>query len=516
MRALIDRFPSGPWLFAAAAAALPWVAPYLPCQDLAYHLATLRILHDFHNPTFGFDADYQLTLGRTNYLAFYVVGSALATVFGVVGAVKVLMSAYLAGTFLALRSLAKALGRDPRTAVLSLSLLVNPLFLLGLLPFLTAVPLMIWALACASRHFEAPRLTSGVWLACVAVVLSAAHIVPFGLFLGGAAALFPWRHPRSWLASAWPIAPGLLSLGAWLFLTDAGAQFRDIAEGGGSGRVPFAKALQDLYGWIGNTFRDSTDEVLFGAASIIVILLVLPLGRRPPEDRSARVAAGARPAGGYGFVPWACVLLYFVASKEHGTIWPISQRFAVLAALTALPLVTIPDGVIGRRLVAAASAVGLATIANAAVHFVLFQRREVGPFETALAHIEPRRHVAALIFDKQSRIVWGSPFLHFGSYAQVAHGGVVQHSFAGYNHWPVDFLPGHYPPPGGPVRPGWEWAPEHVPVGELYPFYDYVLTRGPGFTPPAEAFELLSRDGPWSVWRRVETTPARPSVVPSR
>ena len=43
------------------------------------------------------------------------------------------------------------------------------------------------------------------------------------------------------------------------------------------------------------------------------------------------------------------------------------------------------------------------------------------------------------------------PFLHFGSYYQLQKGGVVQFTYAGYTHWPVDFKPGRYPPPGIPA-----------------------------------------------------------------
>jgi hypothetical protein len=95
------------------------------------------------------------------------------------------------------------------------------------------------------------------------------------------------------------------------------------------------------------------------------------------------------------------------------------------------------------------------------------------------------------------------PFLHFGSYYQVDKGGVVQFSNAGgFYWWPVQFRPGRYPPPGTRPRLRWEWTPEQVPIGELYPYYDYVLTRGPGFAPPPGTFHVVYCDEHWTVFKR--------------
>ena len=57
------------------------------------------------------------------------------------------------------------------------------------------------------------------------------------------------------------------------------------------------------------------------------------------------------------------------------------------------------------------------------------------------------------------------------------------------------------PPPGAVPRLRWEWTPEQVPVSELFPYYDYVLTRGTGFTPPPGTFHSVWRGGRWTVWQ---------------
>src|SRR4051812_32654864 len=99
------RLPRKETLFFLAVALMAstpaWIVRYPPIQDLPFHLATIRVIHDIHNPAFGFD-DFVLTLGRTQYVFYYIVASALSYVVGIVPANIALMSAYLGGTPLAL------------------------------------------------------------------------------------------------------------------------------------------------------------------------------------------------------------------------------------------------------------------------------------------------------------------------------------------------------------------------------------------------------------------------------
>ena len=97
-------------------------------------MATLRAIHSYSDPAYGFSTDFFLNLFHTQYALYYVVGSAVAYLTGVAGATVVLMCAYLGGTVLALRSLLEAVGKDERICLFVLPLLVNVMFLYGLLP----------------------------------------------------------------------------------------------------------------------------------------------------------------------------------------------------------------------------------------------------------------------------------------------------------------------------------------------------------------------------------------------
>src|SRR5206468_3797597 len=97
---------------------------------------------------------FELTLGHTQYVFYYLAGSAAAYLVGVVNANVLLMVGYLAGTPLALRALLRALGKDERMSILVIPLLVNEMFMTGLLPFMFGIPIMFLALAALARYLR--------------------------------------------------------------------------------------------------------------------------------------------------------------------------------------------------------------------------------------------------------------------------------------------------------------------------------------------------------------------------
>jgi hypothetical protein len=480
---------------AVLASAPAWIVKHPPIQDLPFHLATIRVLRSFWDPAFAFRQNFVLTLGRTQYVIYYVAG-AIASIFtGVVGANVLLVSGYLGGTVLALRDLLRAMGKDERLCLFVLPLLVNVMFMYGLLPFVVAIPMMLWGFATAIRHFERPVVSSGALLCVLALGVFYSHVLPFGLFCIGYAALFPWGRPSRWVHAAAPAVPVTLVLGWWTFFTAAGRLARGAAtDNAADPHKNVDAAILDLPNWFTNVFRDTSDELtLVGLALLVVAALGLSFG---DADRSR---PGSRL---YALVPAACIVCYFVLPEGHGYIWLIAQRFPILFAITAIPLLRMPRGGRGWAVGAAALALGAYSIVNVCRHFIRFEIDEVGDIDGAIDSMEPGRRVCALIYDKTSAVTNTQPFLHFGSYYQVRKGGVVMFTYAGYAHWPIDFQPGKYPPPGGPARLRWEWMPEAVSIQEIYPYYDYVLTRGFGFRPPAGTYHLKFHDAHWAVWQK--------------
>jgi hypothetical protein len=488
------------WFFLAVAlfATVPaWIVAYPPIMDFPFHLATIRVVHDFHNPAFGFDEHFVLTLGRTQYVLFYVFGSVMSYVVGVRGAMVLLVSFYLGGTVLGMRELLKSLGKDERLALLVVPLLPNVLFMFGLFPFLIGVPLVLFGLAVAIRWFEEPTRLRGISLALLAIALFFSHIFPFAIFGIGFAAMFPWTRPRSWIRAGLPVLPSLGALAWWGLGTEAGRlTFGTLTDSEGDPRLPIDRAIQEVPNWLLNIFADRTDDGVF-IAWFVVLIATFALSQGDRDDTKALVRR-------YAILPLACVYFYFSMPQGHGYIWLISQRFPVLFAILLIPLLRMPAKGRGHLVAIASLVIGAFAIVNTAAHFIRFQDEELGDFDEALARIEPNKRVAALVYDRGSETTAGmfAPFLHFGSYYQAARGGVAMFTYAGYAHWPFDFRDGEYPPPGGSARPRWEWEPERVSVNaEIVPYYDYVLVRGDRFRPGNAPLREVFAGDRWSVWK---------------
>ncbi len=489
------------WLVALMCTAPAWIVKHPPLQDMPFHLATLRILHDQSNPLYGLSAYYQTNLFHTQYLLYYLCGTLLAYPLGIFKANVVLMSFYLGGTPLALRSLLSALGKDARLCLFVVPLLVSTMFTLGLLPYVFGTPLMLWAIAASVRYFDEPTAKHGVVVALLAILVFYSHIVPFALFGLAFALLFPWDKPASWLRLGAPVVPSLGLLAWWLKASEAGRTagggFRKLLEA-----APLREKLPRIFAWLAEPFKDGTHEIGLVAIGLLALVAIgLSVG---DKERTSPIARR------FWVVPVACVILYFTTGSELPPFWLFCERFPITAAMTAIPLLRFPVGIRGTLLTAALLGVGGTSIVNTCKHFIQFELKEVGAIEEAIEAIGPRKKVAGLMYDPGSESVPMAPFIHYVSYYQVEKGGLVQFSYSGFPHWPVQYRAGAAPPNSEPLRLRWEWTPEQVPMRELFPFYDYVLTRGSGFRPPPGTFHIKWSRGLWTVWES-ELLAAKPT-----
>ncbi|MEO8877522.1 MAG: hypothetical protein ABI461_18145, partial [Polyangiaceae bacterium] len=346
---------------ALMASAPAWIVRYPPIQDMPFHLATIRVIHSFSDPAYGFQNDFVMTFGRTQYVLYYFVASFLAYFMGVVNANVVLMCGYLGGTPLALRALLRALGKDERLCILVIPLLVNTMFMFGLLPFVMGIPVMFWALAVSVRHFERPTRKTGILLAVLAIILFHLHVFPFGIFGLGFAAMFPWSRPQKWIVSGAPTIPALLFLARWTFFTEAGKLSAGALTPGPEDHVqPLNQAIPGAFQWLTDVFHDTSDEFTFIALVAVAFILVgLSQGDR---DKSKPIARA------YTLLPIACIFFYFTLAEGHGYIWLISQRFPILCLMTGIPLLRMPQGSRGIFATALALGIALASTVNVCKH----------------------------------------------------------------------------------------------------------------------------------------------------
>jgi hypothetical protein len=482
-------------LFLGIAATAPaWIVRHPPLEDLPTHLAILRVVHSFSDPAYGLKEDFQLNLLHTQYLLYYVFASILAYVLGVMKANIAMMCLYLGGTILAMRELLRALRKDERLAIFTMPLLVNVMFLFGFLPFLLGIPVCLLGLSAAIRHIEKATPRTAAILGSIAFLLFLTHLFPFALFGFGFIALFPWTKPREWLRTGLPLLPALALVLLWMISSETAHKSLAGLSGPAEGAARLDVAIERTLQWTVNIFQDTTDEFYFILTALVALgAVALAQGDPDPSKRMSRR---------YAIVPIVCVVLYFTTGEYVGDVWLFAQRFPTLALVTGIPLLRMPTGGRGLLVTVAACAVGIGSIVNVCKHFIDFERDEVGDFDEALDHMEPRRRVAGLIYDKGSRIVNLAPFLHFVSYYQAEKGGVAQFSNANIQYSPFHFKPDRLPPEGQPARLRWEWTPEAVTSDELYPYYDYVLTRGSGFSPSPGRYHVKWLGSRWTVWER--------------
>lgn len=495
-------------VFAALCMACVWPLFYVahpPIGDLPQHLAAVRVLHDFRNPAFGFERFFEIDLLATQYLSYYLAADALAYLFDVELATRLLIAASLIAIPYALRSLLHALGKEPRLAVLVLPLAYSAHLILGFLNFVAAIPLSLYGVALAVRQRRSYSHGRALGLSLLSVVCFYTHVVPFalmGLAVGLVSLARDWRVSLRSLA---PLLPAGVAALVWIAVSPAGQATAGAASGSAQGvKIEFQSAqsaLTQLPRWLTDVFSGDGDlRVLQLWGALVVMVGVLASIERALGRRSLAPDALSRSFGlRLCLLPPLCALLYFVLPVGYSWIWPIAPRFPLLCAIWLVAV--LPRFELARPLVLAV-ALGLAAASFhiAGNAFARFEREEVGDFEAALQVLPARQRVVGLIFERYSRHVAFAPFLHYVAYYQARKGGAVMFTFADFPQSPFRFKESGRPPR---VPPRWEWLPERVRPAELRD-YDFALVRGgPGMIARVDSgFSLVYRGPHWSVWSR--------------
>lgn len=353
-----------------------------------------------------------------------------------------------------------------------------------------------------------------VILAVLLVLCFYTHVVPFAFMALGVALLLWGDGPRATLKRALVFVPSALAFVLWIALTPAGQSTLEAAGGGSDGtRAQFAsvsQAMRELPMWLTDVLGGDRDEHLWVVwLTLLALSIVFGLradGASQESGAADHQADGALPLRReLGFraallMPLALVA-YFVAPTSYDWIWPISARFPLLALLFACLLVPRLRGVAGHALFAAAALVAAFGFSEVARAFDRFERDEVGDFSEALAVIPEGERVAGLIFDRGSRQVKFSPFIHYVAYYQAQKGGAVMFTFADFPQSPILFRSENRPPR---VPPRWEWQPERVDPSRDLTWYRYVLVRGgPGRIARDAGWKRVFSGSHWQIYQRL-------------
>jgi len=499
------------WEYAFAAlailAAVPlWTVEHLPVQDLPQHLAAIRILHDHGSPELGFSQFFEIHLGRTQYLTYYLLADWLSYAVGLIAANKLIFTAAIVGLPYSAASLLKALGRDERLALLLLPFAYNAHLLHGFVNFAAAIPLMLWgvALAVRLRHRWEPK--GAMLLGALALLTFYTHVVPFGVLVLASVLVAVSRDRRAVARRLLPFGPALAAVVLWLWTSPAAKTLLSLAQRDeralGAEFWSLKYSLKEVGHWLFDVLRSNHDGkllVAWAALMAAVLLFADPASEKEPETDEERVQRTL--VRRLSMLAPLAFVVYLFAPVSYDWIWPINARFPIIGVVFFVISLPRPRPQWQRPLYGAAAALALAFFLLVGLAFRSYARDEARGLDAAIASIPPGQKVAGLMFDRRSEHFEHAPFLHSVALYQAARGGVVMFTFALMPSSPVSFKPEAAPPR---VRPRWEWSPEQVrPVPDL-DWYDYVMTRAdPGVMRHNEQhFEQVFEGNRWAVWKR--------------
>jgi len=492
-----------------------WVVFRPPIQDLPQHVAAVRVLSSFADPTYRFQEYFELTLGRTQYLTVYLLAAPLAKVMGPTLAIKAVLSLALILTPLSISRLLRVLAFDPWLACLGLPFVFNVHVGYGFLNFLAAIPILFYGLALAVDQLRQPSAKRGVGLALVCFGCFYTHVVPFGLLIIAIFGLTRFNR-GALVRQAAIVVPSATALLGWLLLSPAGKVVSSLGRlesdtPAPMTHLPFGQALRVLPDWIIHITTDENENlrviVWFVVAIALLVLSVVcsgnrtetePLATREPTLVRARLVVLL-------LVPLSLVA-YFALPNGYGFIWPICQRFPILAILLGLPLFArAPHWAI--RIAAVVSLCLVVAAANEqSTIFRAAADKGYRGFDEVIEKIPKGSRVATLVFERQLEGLQLSPLMHAAGWLQAERGGIVMFSFAEFPSSPFTYRANRRPPP---VAPRWEWGPERVVPDRDLGWYDYCLVQGwSGSLEASRRFSEVWRRGRWSLWRR--TGPADP------
>jgi hypothetical protein len=389
--------------------------------------------------------------------------------------------------------------------VFAFGLTYNAHLVLGFFNFIAALPLMFWGITLALRYRRTHARRDAAILAAVLVLCFYTHVVPFAFCALGCALVCMGGGLVPTLRRGFLFVPAALATLFWLHSTPAGGATLSAAGGGDGNKEPtFASvnaALKELPMWLTDVLSGTRDEQLLVAWGAL-LLAAMALGlRRPPAHAHFQPEHPSEHAYRVALLAPLAVVAYFVTPTSYDWIWPISARFPLIALLFVILLVPRPRGFFGSAVLAAAGFVAFLGFSDVGRAFAAFEQDEQGAIEEAIAAIPEGERVAGLIFERGSRHVKFSPFLHYAALYQAERGGAVMFTFADFPQSPFRFKARARPPR---VPPRWEWTPERVDPARDLAWYHYVLIRGnPGrIAKDAAHFENVFRGPRWTVWRR--------------
>jgi hypothetical protein len=457
----------------------------VPMVDLPQHAAQIAAWLNWDDPAYR---THELELNfRTPYLLAYPLARLFAPLFGVVGALKLVIALGLVAHVAAFAHLVRRLGHDPWLSLLGVPTALGYAFCFGFVSFLVAVPLVVLAIGEALIHAERPTPRTGVVLAGLLSLTLLAHGIALALAVIAVAPLL-LRGGGRFVARVLPLAPpGILAV-AWLMPGTSASRIGVTYWSLGFERIV---ELPGMLVGIG-----SADGAAFAAGLLLLFGAAFLLGT--PSRRPER------------FVPLALTFAGFLAFPAlFRGVGPLSPRFVVLV-IPGLLLAFEPRAAEAKRSRARVGRAALAALATGWVIVWLARlpayNRETAGVHALVASMPPGLRIRPIVFERESEAYPGVPLLlHLPAFYQVKKGGTQGYSFAMYPISVVRYRAGVPPRMVG----GAEWSPERFDWRRESAAYDYFIvhstsdrTRALFGSVPGVVLE--ARHGDWWAYRRAD------------
>lgn len=458
-----------------------FLVPYLPMVDLPQHAAQISIWLHLNDPKWAEFQRFELNL-RTPYLGAYALARGLASLVGVVPALKLVVWLSVVGHWAAFDWLVRSLGHARWLGLLGLPLGMGYGFYFGFISFVGALPFGLGATCLALRHRAHPSLMSGLLLGAALCATLATHGFALGLTVVLVAPLL-LRGGGSLISRGAPLlAPALLML-VWLV---PGSSARSI------GLTIWDPRFWELVQVPGLLLASSGADHAASALGLIFLgIVAFSLGRpsREPER----------------FLPLLVMLLgYCLFPLSLGGFTPLHPRFA--AFLVPTVLLAFQPNTRSRSpyfdgFIAFATAAWFCLFAIRLRQFA----RETQPIADFIARMPAGLYIRPLIFDRGSEAFPGLPaMLHLSAYYVPEKGGYQGYSFAMYPTSVVRYHPDIVPT----MDRGAEWHPEWFSAAEELGGYHCFLVHSALersaelFDAQAEQMSLVFHEQDWWAYAR--------------
>lgn len=475
---------------------VPWlVSRILPLMDYPMFLTFVRAVQDLHRPGAPMQGVYELGYPLSPLVVPLWLTTALAHLGTIESAGRVIWIAYGLGSLAAGAQLGRELGRSPWVIVAFAPLVFGKWVSSGFFGFVTALPLVLGALALTVRAFERRSAARLATLSGVLVVLTLWHTLAAGaalLFVG----LFwlCWRAPSQrarWLGASPVLAPGAV-VASWLVATYGSAP-----AGGPRVATRWAPAsevldVKVLLGKLLLVFPGSTNYGI-GLVAVVTLGAVVTLAtRRAGSHGSVGAAVDWRvpPLLATGAL---CLVAYGAVPADALGVEIVGPRFGWFALVFLALGWSVPaPGAARVAVVGAGCLFAIVYLADVTRRFRDFHEASIGA-SRLIDSIGEHETLIAPIADTETPLLGNKPLREVQQYASVRKGGLPTTSFAGYG---VNYL--HY----ARQNPKPELFAHNWRQGTRLLAFDWVLLRNAS---PADArrkdLAWAATDGAWSLYR---------------